>query len=85
MLFCNANYILLFPNKSDSRNAKHILRSRGYNAKEIAELLKQAFNSEEKAHPYLLLDSTMKVFENVRIRQGIFPNENLYVFNKLTE
>ena len=35
MLFSNANYILLFPNKSDSRNAK-----------EIDELLKQAFNSE---------------------------------------
>ena len=27
MLFSNANYIVLFPNKSDSRNAKHILRS----------------------------------------------------------
>ena len=83
MLFSNANYIL-FPNKSD-RNVKHILRLRGYNVKEIAELLKQAFNSEEKAHPYLLLDSTVKFFENVRIRQGIFPNENLYVFNKLAE
>ena len=27
MLFSNANYIVLFQNKSDSRNAKHMLRS----------------------------------------------------------
>ena len=85
MLFSNANYVVLFPNKSDNRNAKHVLRSRGYNSKEINEILRQAFEEGDKTHPYLLLDSTVKVFENVRIRQGIFPQENLYVFNKITD
>ena len=85
MLFSNANYIVLFPNKSDSRNAKHVLRSRGFNVKEITEILKQAFENQETSHPYLLLDSTVKVVENARIRQGIFPNEYLFVYNKITE
>ena len=84
MLFSNANYIV-FPNKSDNRNVKHVLRSRGFNAKEIQEILKEAFENQETSHPYLLLDSTVKVVENARIRQGIFPNEYLYVYNKLTE
>ena len=85
MLFSNANYIVLFPNKSDNRNAKHVLRSRGYNAKEINEILQMAFEEGDKTHPYLILDSTVEIFENVRIRQGIFPKENLYVFNKITD
>ena len=85
MLFSNANYIMLFPNKSDNRNAKHVLRSRGFNAKEIREILKEAFENQETSHPYLLLDSTLKVEENARIRRGIFPNEYLYVYNKLSE
>ena len=85
MLFSNANYIVLFPNKSDNRNAKHVLRSRGYNAKEINEILQLAFEEGDKTHPYLILDSTVDVFENVRIRQGIFPKENLYVFNKIMD
>ena len=84
MLFSNASYIVLFPNKGDNRNAKHILRSRGYNSK-VNEILKQAFEEGDKTHPYLLLDSTVEVFENVRIRQGIFPKENLFVFNKITD
>ena len=85
VLFSNANYIVLFPNKSDSRNAKHILRSRGYNGKEITQILKEAFDADENSHPYLLLDSTVKVVENLRIRQGIFPGENLYVYDKIDE
>lgn len=85
MLFSNANYIVLFPNKSDSRNAKHVLRSRGFRAKEITEILKEAFDNHETSHPYLLLDSTIKMVENARIRQGIFPNKSLYVYNKITE
>ena len=85
MLFSNANYIVLFPNKSDNRNEKHVLRSRGFNAKEIGEILREAFENQETSHPYLLLDSTVKVVENARIRQGIFPNEYLYVYNKLIE
>ena len=85
MLFSNANYIVLFPNKSDNRNAKHVLRSRGFDAKEIRELLKEAFENQDTSHPYLLLDSTVKVMENARIRQGLFPNKYLYVYNKSTE
>ena len=85
MLFSNANYIVLFPNRSDNRNAKHVLRSRGFDAKEIREILREAFENRDTSRPYLLLDSTVKVVENARIRQGIFPNEYLYVYNKLTE
>ena len=85
LLFSNANYIVLFPNKSDNRNVKHILRSRGFNSKEINEILKEAFEMGDKTHPYLLLDSTVESFDNVRIRQGIFPDENLYIYNKIIE
>ena len=82
MLFSNANHIILFPNKSD-RNIKHILRSSGFNAQEIKELIQLAFGETYKTHPYLVLDSTVKVVENTRIRQGIFPGENLFVYNKI--
>ena len=85
LLFSNANYIVLFPNKADNRNVKHIMRSRGFNSKEANEILKEAFETGQQIHPYLLLDSTIETFENVRIRQGIFPNENLYVYNKINE
>ena len=71
MLFSNANYVVLFHNKSDSRNAKHILRSRGFDAKEILEILKLAFDQSDKTHPYLMLDSTVQVVENVRVRRDI--------------
>ena len=83
MLFSNANYSVLFPNKSDKRNIKHILRSRGFNAAEIKELLQLAFGETYRSHPYLMLDSTVNVPENARIRQGIFPAEHLWVYNKI--
>ena len=83
ILFSNANYIVLFPNKSNGINIKHILRSRGFNAVEIKELLQLAFGETYRTHSYLLLDSTVKVPENGRIRQGIFPGENLWVYNKI--
>ena len=85
LLFSNANYIVLFPNKSDNRNVKHILRSRGFNSKEINEMLKEAFEMTDEPHPYLLLDSTVETFDNVRIRQGIFPGEHMYIYNKIIE
>ena len=83
MLFSNANYIVLIPNKSDGRNIKHILRLRGFNAVEIKELLQLAFGETYRSHSYLVLDSTVNVPENSPIRQGIFPAENLWVYNKI--
>ena len=83
MLFSNANYIVLFPNTRDSRNIKHIMQLWGFNSKETEEVLQLAFGEQYRSHPYLLLDNTRITFENARIRQGIFPGENLYVYNKI--
>ena len=82
MLFSNANYIVLFTNSGDSRNIKHIMRLQGFNSKETEEILQLAFEQCE-SHLYLILDNTTITFENARIRQGIFPGENLYVYNKI--
>ena len=82
MLFSNANYIVIFPNKGDNRNIKHVLRSRGYNSKDCEKLLKLAFDDCEDSHPHLLMDNTHDVVDNGRLRQGIFNDSNLYIFEK---
>lgn len=79
MLFSNSNYIILFPNKANSRNIKHVMRSRGFNSKDVEQLMQLAFDDENNLYPYLMLDNT----HNVRIRQRIFPDCNMYVYNKI--
>ena len=78
MLFSNSNYIILFPNNSDKRNTKHVLKNRGLTRKKAENLLKEAF--ESKNYPYLILGNSRNCPENIQIRQGVFPDENMYAY-----
>ena len=78
MLFSNSNYVVLFPNDSDKRNTKRVLRNRGLTGKTADNILKEAFMSWN--YPYLILDNSQNCPENIRVRQGIFPDKNMYIY-----